>query len=362
MEEKIKVLLVTLQGDNIGNRLQNYALQKVLQKRNCDVWNPYYDDNDEIDDIFKKCKLLCKIFLGKLKFERFKVNYIRFKRKEAFKEFDDKYISNQFKINFGKTFEKNWNQYDLAITGSDQVWHNWYNSEYELRYFYLEFIDKDKRGSYAPSFGFDDFPQQDLEFHRDGLSGIKYLSSRENKGIELIKTITGKDAKLVLDPTILLERNEWEIIEKKPKNNMNGKYVLVYFLGNMDAKEDIYNFAKKRDLALVNAFDPESLNSQLITPDNFVWLVHNAEYVFTDSFHASVFSILFNKKFLVFRRKENGMEGMFDRIQTLMDIFGTESRIYNGNVESIIEGYQVNDIEELRQESLRYIDNMLKMK
>ena len=79
MEEKIKVLLVTLQGDNIGNRLQNYALQKVLQKRNCDVWNPYYDDNDEIDDIFKKCKLLCKIFLGKLKFERFKVNYIRFK-------------------------------------------------------------------------------------------------------------------------------------------------------------------------------------------------------------------------------------------------------------------------------------------
>lgn len=67
-------------------------------------------------------------------------------------------------------------------------------------------------------------------------------------------------------------------------------------------------------------------------------------------------------KILVFRRKENGMEGMFDRIQTLMDIFGTESRIYNGNVESIIEGYQVNDIEELRQESLRYIDNMLKMK
>lgn len=142
---------------------------------------------------------------------------------------------------------------------------------------------------------------------------------------------------------------------------MNGKYVLVYFLGNMDAKEDIYNFAKKRDLALVNAFDPESLNSQLITPDNFVWLVHNAEYVFTDSFHASVF-LSYLIKIFSFRRKENGMEGMFDRIQTLMDIFGTESRIYNGNVESIIEGYQVNDIEELRQESLRYIDNMLKMK
>lgn len=96
--------------------------------------------------------------------------------------------------------------------------------------------------------------------------------------------------------------------------------------------------------------------------DVYVWLVHNAEYVFTDSFHASVFSIIYNKRFLVFRRKENGMEGMFDRIQTLMDIFGTESRIYNGKVESIIEGYKVNDIEELRQESLRYIDNMLKMK
>ena len=139
MEEKNKVLLVTLQGDNIGNRLQNYALQKVLQKRNCDVWNPYYDDNDEIDDMFKKCKLLCKIFLGKLKFERFKVNYIRFRRKEAFKEFDGKYISNQFKINFDETFEKDWNQYDLAITGSDQVWHNWSNNKCELKYFYSVF-------------------------------------------------------------------------------------------------------------------------------------------------------------------------------------------------------------------------------
>lgn len=355
------MLLVTLQDDNIGNRLQNYALQKVLQKRNCDVWNPRYDDIKS-DDIFKKCKLICKAFLGKFNIGSFKVNYIRFKRKEAFKKFDKKYISNQFKIKFGETFEKRWDQYDLAITGSDQVWHNWYNSEYELRYFYLEFIDKDKRGAYAPSFGFDDFPQQDLELHREGLSGIKYLSSREKKGIELIKSITGKDAKLVLDPTILLERNEWESIEKKPNNNMNGKYVLVYFLGKMNAKEDIYNFAKKRGLAVVNAFAPESLNSQLITPDNFVWLVHNAEYVFTDSFHASVFSILFNKRFLVFRRKENGMEGMFARIHTLMDIFGTESRIYNGKVESIIEGYKVNDIEELRQESLRYIDNMLKMK
>lgn len=363
MNEKAKVLLVTLQGDNIGNRLQNYALQKVLQKRNCDVWNPYYDDN-EIDDIFKKCKLLCKIFLGKIKIERFKVNYIRFKRKEVFKEFNDKYISNQFKINYAETLEKKWNQYDLAITGSDQVWHNWSNNKFELEYFYLEFIDKDKRAAYAPSFGFDDFPQQDVELHREGLSGIKYLSSRENKGIELIKSITGRDAILVLDPTILLERNEWESIEKKPntKIDINGKYVLVYFLGQMNVKEEIYNFAKKRGLAVVNAFDPESVNSQLITPDNFVWLVHNAEYVFTDSFHASVFSILFNKRFLVFRRKENGMEGMFDRIQTLMDIFGTESRIYNGKVESIIDGYQVNDIEELRRESLRYIDNMLKMK
>lgn len=354
-----RVLLVTLQGDNLGNRLQNYALQEVLKSMDCEVYTPYYRLK-EFDTKTKKFKFYIKAKLGRYGIAKYRSQYIRSQRIKAFSKFDSTYINNMFLVNYTDVLGKEWSFYDYAITGSDQVWHGWSENPDELRYFYLEFIDKFKRISYAPSFGFDEFPVDSIETHKNGLNGIEHLSCREMKGIELISKLTGKKAKYVLDPTLLLRKEDWVKIEKRPKWYDGNKYILTYYLGENLYKTEIEKFAIENNLKVVNVYDRESLKASLIVPDEFVWLVRNAEYICTDSFHASVFSYIFNKRFLAYKRQEEGMEKMFDRIETLLNILGIHDRIYKGDLNSIVTPYETNDISILREDSISFLRNSLK--
>lgn len=350
-----KVLLVTLQGDNIGNRLQNYALQKTLQKLDCEVHTPIYD-LIELSTYKLKLKFIIKCLLGKLKIQKFKPYLYRYKRVKKYKDFNNKYISNMFHTNFYSIFNSK-NDYDYAVTGSDQVWHNWSNNSQELKYFYLEFIPTDKRIAYAPSFGFDDFSKEDIFLHKTGLEDILYLSCREKKGIQLISDLTNRQANLVLDPTLLLDKDEWIEIEKKPQwIEKQKEYVLVYFLGDKSLyMESIIKFSRENNIKIIDIYDKNSLNSQLITPDEFIWLIHNAKYVFTDSFHATVFSLIFDIQFLSFRRKEKGMENMFDRIENVQEIFGVKNRVYINDINLIKDSLNKTSIENMKSKSIDFL-------
>ena len=113
-------------------------------------------------------------------------------------------------------------------------------------------------------------------------------------------------------------------------------------------------------MEIVDLNNKESLSSRLIAPEEFVWIIHHAEYVFTDSFHACVFSLLFKKHFLVFERVGKGTEGMFDRITDLMDVFGTKDRIcYTGNLNQIVGDYSIKDITRKRNESMDFLKQIL---
>lgn len=357
-----KILIVTLQGDNIGNRLQNYALQKVIMNLNFEVYTPVYRTT-EFDTVKKRIKLFIKAILGKMGFSRYRNDYFRIKRKLKYRKYNRKYISNMFKMTYEKSFNSDWSKYDYAITGSDQVWHGWTKNQYELPYFYLEFINAEKRLCYAPSFGFEEFPKENVQAHLKGLSGIKNISIREKSSVELIKKMTGLDAKWVLDPTLLIDKTEWKSIETVSPLYNGKKYILIYFLGN---KEDEYlkairTFADKNKLEVIDALERNSLLSMLTTPDEFIWLVEHASFVCTDSFHGTVFSIIFDKKFLVFRRKEHNMENMFNRIETILDIFELDTRIYKGNMELIFAEYQKKNIDEIKKESLSFLHSILKV-
>ena len=358
------ILLVTLQSINIGNRLQNYALQTVLENMGLTVYNPSY--------LFKNTmnwneiiKYYAKYILGLMKVKKFRSIVMREKRKKVFSFFDDKYISNKFFIEFDEIYKYNWKNYDYAIVGSDQVWHRWSNDTYELPYFYLDFMPKDKRIAYAASFGFSKFDLMDKEIHRKGIDNMTFLSCREKRGQELIYELTGRSAEIVLDPTLLLSNVEWLKLAKKPNYEVEDRYLLVYFLGKTEQyASKIYEFAKSNGIQIINIFDTNEEKYYCTSPEEFIWLVENATVIFTDSFHACVFSILFHKIFRVFRRNENGFEDMFDRIESLLEKFNLQENIFNGCNLNLLDSTNWNEVEYRlkiqKQRSIDYLQNAMK--
>ena len=192
------------------------------------------------------------------------------------------------------------------------------------------------------------------------MNNIEYLSCREESGKDLIKKIAVREARVVLDPTLLLSREDWIEIEKESTLYNEREFILVYFLGNkIKYIDEINEFAKDRGLEIIEVFDGNTVTSMSTTPDEFIWLLRRASYVFTDSFHATVFSIIFKRKFLVFRRIETGMEKMFDRIQTLLAMYGLNNRIYTGCVDSIHSDIKDTINSEQVDRSISYLREIL---
>lgn len=213
------------------------------------------------------------------------------------------------------------------MVGSDQVWHNWHEQtdiapDDDLSYFYLEFMPHEKRIAYAPSFGFTEFPTEDKDEHIKGLNGMAALSCREKDGCELIKEETGREAEWVLDPTLLLEKGDWDKIANKPSYDVPNRFLLLYFLGNIteEYQAKIDEVAEKYQLKVINILSPETYPDYYQTaPDEFIYLVSHASFICTDSFHATVFSIIYGKNFISFRRQQEGFMNMFGRIGDLLE-------------------------------------------
>ena len=158
---------------------------------------------------------------------------------------------------------------------------------------------------------------------------MKSISMREKAGADLVKKLTGRDVPVVVDPTILLSKEEWQKIEMVPEWYNGEKYILTYFLGN--PSPIIKNLAKKNNWKIFNLMDKSNLDLYASRVEEFVYLIEHAELVATDSFHACVFSILMNTPFLVVNRKEKGMADMTSRIDTLLELFGYQDRyLVNG--------------------------------
>lgn len=354
-----KVALITLYDSNIGNRLQNYAVQQILQRhgfQSCTYWYTLKLT------AAKKIKSAVKIILGCF-ISRYRTCFVQWKRKKRFEKFTEKYIKKGKKINVYKKirFEDKFAYY---VTGSDQVWHNWHNFEQELEYFYLQFVPREKRISFAPSIGLNKFPDEDTEIHRRGLNGMKALSCREKAGCELIQELTGREAELLSDPTMLLDKSEWIKIEKKPEYEVSDKYILLYFLGRTESyvNHTINEYAEEHNCKIINIFDRNLKKQYLTAPDEFIYLIHHAAYIFTDSFHACAFSIIFEKDFLVCSREEAAHEKMGTRIDNLFEKFQMESRWYVPNRQIDCCNYKKRTIilEEEKKKADEFIDRYMK--
>jgi len=362
---RIGIITIT-DGQNYGNRLQNFALQETLKKLGAEVDTikrlTYHDITG-----MNRVKLYIKNFVKLFKNNKALISvYIR---KHKFSKFNKKYISfSKYSLRDNHAPDELKDAYDFFICGSDQIWNPYIRIAYnDIENAFAVFADYNQRISYAASFGISEIPKRYIKQYQKLINGIKTISVREAEGVDIVKKLTGREAKLVLDPTMLLSKEEWIRIEKKPKWYKGKQYVLTYFLGGRaeNIKRLVNEISIRDGLDIINLESEFLVNNIVkntdyysVSPEEFVYLVHHCSYMLTDSFHGSVFSIIFEKIFGVFGRKEvEKNNNMSSRIISLLSMFGLQSCLDNIN---ILRSIDYNKIKQILNEEKKYsIDYLL---
>lgn len=324
----MKIGIITLNGNrNYGNKLQNYALQKFLKglsdKIDVDtIW--YTKDNYILNKKIMTLRNLRRFIFNRHNYRRYFLKNIYVNdvvREYNIKKFNDKFISTIYDYEIKPDLNE---RYDYFIAGSDQIWNfNYLNLDNE----FLQFADKNKRIAYAASFGLNKVTDKYKNIVKEGVNNIKFVSVREYAGAKIIKELTGRDVPVVIDPTLLLPKSDWVKLMEKPVWLKDEKYLLMFFLDEAPApvKKLIVNIAEKYKLKIINLTDKENVDYYSSPPSEFLYLINNAEIVITDSFHASVFSILTKRPFISCTKGGKGMN-MDSRIDTLLSMFHLENR------------------------------------
>lgn len=352
--DKIKSIgiLTINDDDNYGNRLQNYAVQEFCEKRNIKTETIHNQKNIVGKRVLKRR-------IGKLIKSFFK----KYQRYNLFMKFNKNIKYSKIYIDENNIPNNLTEQYDLFFTGSDQVWNPTFARKMtDIDFLY--FADKEKRNSFSASFGISEIPEDMKEYYKERLNGLNNISVREDRGKEIIEELTGRtDVEVLVDPTMLLTAEEWNKVAKKPKQLKFDKYILNYFLGELseERKNEINKIAKENNCEVINILDKQSPFYQT-GPSEFLYLEKNAFLICTDSFHSSVFAILYNRPFIVFDREDKEVK-MNSRIETLISKFKLVNRNYNGKItkenleHDYTEAYKI--LEKEREKSNRFLEKCL---
>ncbi len=351
---------------NYGSALQSAALYKTVADLGCHVDMVSYTTSP---DKYRQEKCFSPLSAS-YKFIKQKISnqgYFSKEREALFKEFLRSRISETSLCeNYSDLYQLN-DKYDAFICGSDQVWS--LTNSFDDKYF-LSFADQSKlKISYAPSFGLTDVRISEMgDMIKRLLERFDYLSVRESAGKEIIKKLIGKEAQLVLDPTLLLTPEEWDVYANVRDELISEKYIICYFLG--DSKEYIKNVQKvSRDLKIpyyiIPTFKKDTKNPHRVPfevgPTEFVSLIKNAEYICTDSFHGLAFSINYKKPFTIYKRfKAKDKYNQNSRIESLLDLLRLNERLSeDAYLHPTDYSYADVKLREQRNLSIEYLNNAI---
>lgn len=352
---KIGIITYWITRSNYGTVLQNYALQTFLRSFGFETFLirtdiplgcsrlDYYKSLLQKNGFFSlisyfKSRLFCKIA----------------RRISSENKNDDKRNLSDFvvkNLNPTKIFrslselESDCPMADIYIAGSDQVW-NTYGENYntvseQIKAYLLSFApDSAKKISCAASFGKNSLAVEFENLFKQELSEFDFISCRERSGVEICKRLGFENAELQQDPTMILSSDEYKKIASKslvPKN----PYILLYLLGNDTdfSTRRLKQFAKKKNLEVVYvpANEAQKINfhkKTFPTVEEWLGLYENASAVVTNSFHGTVFSLIFNKPFLSVHQTGK-FEDQNVRIDSLLEDFGLKNRIFSGDFEKL---------------------------
>lgn len=294
---------------------------------------------------------------------------IYYYKKNKFKSFVKKYIilTNPVTKDILKSEEFN-NKYDFFITGSDQVWNHEITNLDDA--YFLNFVkDESKIKSYAASFGISCIPENLRLKYKNYLKRFSSILVRERTGGKLIENLIDKKANVVLDPVLLLDKEEWNKITFKTKfDKIKDKYILVYmhtpyiklFAENLSIKHKIPIF-NIEDLILKKKNRVGNTESGL-GPEEFISAIKNAKFVITGSFHAVVFSIIYNKEFFI-NNVDKTKENRSSRQKDLLDLLEIKDReIFNHDDDTDFVPIDWNNVnKKLENERNKSINELKKM-
>ncbi|MDR1491163.1 MAG: polysaccharide pyruvyl transferase family protein [Planctomycetaceae bacterium] len=381
------VLRIAKNHNNYGSSLQNYAMLSQIWKLGYDCEIIQYQKHVSL---FKKLWMVIQMFRIGAYHDQFRDLKARISMKLRRKFADNiairTFAVNQFKKEKIEPFVRVYDgfknlcngslNYAFVVVGSDQLWTpmSLYN-----KYYNLLFVDDEiPKISYGTSFGVSQIHKLQSKQYGEFLDRFNFVSVREISGKNIVETVSSQTAKVVLDPTMLFTREEWTKEIEISKVNTTESYIFCYLLGtNQEVRKVVNELKQKTGLKIIvirhmdeYVATDENFGDEApydVSPLDFVKYISEARYVCTDSFHGSVFSILFHRQFMTFYRYPIQNKGSRNsRIDSLFKILGLENRIYKEDIFNSIQNdipYHDVDvkIKELREDSLQYLKNSLKI-
>ena len=367
-----------IKNNNYGSMLQSFATQKKLDEYGVKYELLSYKKKLTPLFVIKSMpRLLNRIIwqdkLNEKRKQKFLNNNPKLKkeateRANAFEQFRKNNFSAPVKTYYGyEELKKQSKNYSAFLTGSDQLWSP---SGLPTNFYNLMFTYEDAvRISYASSFGVKKIPWYQRRRTKNYLNRIQFVSCREESGSEIVKELTDRDVPVVADPTILFDGEEWN--QMLPSNRVQeGKYIFSYILGTEKKyRDEVLKLSKETGLPIVSIHQYVDADLEFgdvsitdASPTEFVDLIRNAEYVCTDSFHGSVFSILCHRKLVIFNRySDNSSSSKNTRIDNLCSKLGLSDRRFSGDIIKDANGeidFTSIDkkLETIRQESRDYLE------
>ncbi|MBU3807461.1 MAG: polysaccharide pyruvyl transferase family protein [Candidatus Phocaeicola faecipullorum] len=372
---------------NYGSMLQAYATEMIMQRMGlpfqtiaCKAPIDYMQENKLIYAVKKLLIGDWKMRLGKMKIEHEKKkNHLFAKNWETRNQAFNKFADESFHLSpFCKTraeLTAMAANYSAFLVGSDQLWRT---DSVEHGYYTLEWVpDGIRKIAYSTSIGVKEVPWFQVKKNRRFMNRFDFMALREQSACDLVHKLTGRDVQVVLDPTLLFTGNDWMKIQRSEPLT-EGKYIFCYLLGNNPWQRDfIWKVKQQTGLKIValqhldeyipsdEGFADEAPYN--VGPCEFLNYIRNAEFVFTDSFHCSVFSILYKKQFFTFSRfNENERQSTNTRIDNLLNITGLQQRrmTADSNVEGVLgmscDFSRVGErLDAMRRSSFNYLETAL---
>lgn len=382
------VVIMHHNHNNYGTSLQGFATVKTIQNLGYPFRIIRYQKKRTIVELMETLPGLIKS--GAVKEAKFRLCKKLFRnthpvyarniseRTESVNRFKKKYFDSISDYYTGyDELCKGAKEYDVIFVGSDQVWGPL--SLYS-RFYNLLFVDKTiPQFSYASSFGVSNIFEWQKEGTKEFLDKLDVIGVREVHGKTIVDSLSKNKAKVVVDPTMLLTKQDWEEVISNSNLEINEPYILSYMLGpRRDVRQEIMNLGKRMGLKVVSFrhmdwYEPADEGFGDIPvynadPLDFIKLLSRAKYVCTDSFHGTVFSILFHRKFITFYRQlPTSSKSTHSRIDSLLDILGLSGRLfdecaYDQIVKDINYAKVDNKLRDLREDSLEFLKGALEIR